>query len=63
MNVQTIHFFRPPLPPPKVYKPTFLGPQTRVLCSITFIVQQQELTVIVIEAYYVTNDTFDYVFM
>ncbi len=44
MSVQTVHFFRPAPPSPKVYRPTFLGSKTSVLCSSTFIVQQQKLT-------------------
>ncbi len=57
MSVQTLHFFRPPLP--KVYRPTFWDSKTKVSRSTTFIAQQQKYPVI--EVCYVTNDTFAYV--
>ncbi len=44
VSLQTVHFFRTPPPPPKVYRPTFCGSKTRVSRSTTFIVQQQKLT-------------------
>ncbi len=43
MSVQTVHFFRPP--PLQEYRPTFLVSKIWV-SRITFIVQQQKLTLI-----------------
>ncbi len=44
MSLQTVHFFRPP--PLEVYRPTFWGSKIWVSHSITFIMQQQKLTLL-----------------